>query len=88
MGVLRIFYRQQDEHRGHGDDDESGPIVEEFDLDFVPVMVNLDAAHPTGWLVPPDDLNALADVPNTDPAQAARLRDGEASRIRIAQLCK
>jgi hypothetical protein len=33
-------------------------------------------------------MNALADVPNTDPAQAARLRDGEASRIRIAQLCK
>jgi hypothetical protein len=33
-------------------------------------------------------MNALADVPNTDPAQAARLRDGEASRIRLAQLCK
>ena len=33
-------------------------------------------------------MSALADVPNTDPAQAARLRDGEASRIRIAQLCK
>jgi hypothetical protein len=33
-------------------------------------------------------MNALADVPNTDPAQAARLRDGEATRIRIAQLCK
>jgi hypothetical protein len=33
-------------------------------------------------------MNALADVPNTDPAQAARLRDGEAGRIRIAQLCK
>ena len=25
-------------------------------------MVNLDPARPTGWLVPPDDLDALADV--------------------------
>jgi hypothetical protein len=33
-------------------------------------------------------MNALADVPNTGPAQAARPRDGEASRIQIAQLCK
>jgi glycosyltransferase involved in cell wall biosynthesis len=38
-------------------------------------MVNLDAAHPTGWLVPPDDLNALADVLTTivnNPAEIAR----------------
>lgn len=25
-------------------------------------MVNLDPTHPTGWLVPPDDLDALADT--------------------------
>ena len=25
-------------------------------------MVNLDPAHPTGWFVPPDDLDALADT--------------------------
>jgi glycosyltransferase involved in cell wall biosynthesis len=25
-------------------------------------MVNLDPARPTGWFVPPDDLDALADV--------------------------
>jgi D-inositol-3-phosphate glycosyltransferase len=38
-------------------------------------MVNLDPARPTGWLVPPDDLDALADtivaVVN-DPAESAR----------------
>lgn len=27
-----------------------------------PSMVNLDPAHPTGWLVPPDDLDALVDA--------------------------
>lgn len=27
-----------------------------------PAMINLDAAHPTGWLVPPDDLDALTDA--------------------------
>lgn len=27
-----------------------------------PAMINLDPDHPTGWLVPPDDLDALADV--------------------------
>ena len=27
-----------------------------------PSMINLDPAHPTGWLVPPDDLDALADT--------------------------
>ena len=34
-------------------------------------MVNLDPAHPTGWLVPPDDADALTDVLTTvvnDPA--------------------
>ena len=25
-------------------------------------MINLDSAHPTGWLVPPDDLDTLADT--------------------------
>lgn len=33
-------------------------------------------------------MNALAEVPNSDPVQAARLRDGEASRTQIADLCK
>ncbi|TPG34677.1 hypothetical protein [Mycolicibacterium hodleri] len=33
-------------------------------------------------------LNALAEVPYSDPIQAARLRDGEASRLQIADLCK
>jgi len=35
-------------------------------------MVNLDPARPTGWFVPPDDLDALADVLATvvnDPAE-------------------
>ena len=27
-----------------------------------PSMINLDPAQPTGWLVPPDDLEALADT--------------------------
>jgi glycosyltransferase involved in cell wall biosynthesis len=27
-----------------------------------PSMINLDPAHPTGWLVPPDDVYALADT--------------------------
>ena len=27
-----------------------------------PAMINLDPAHPTGWLVPPDDVEALADA--------------------------
>jgi glycosyltransferase involved in cell wall biosynthesis len=27
-----------------------------------PLMVNLDPVRPTGWLVAPDDVNALADV--------------------------
>ena len=27
-----------------------------------PSMINLDPAHPTGWLVPPDDLDALANT--------------------------
>jgi len=37
-------------------------------------MVNLDLARPTGWFVPPDDLDALADVLTTvvnDPTEAA-----------------
>ena len=37
-------------------------------------MVNLDAARPTGWFVPPDDLHALADALTTvvnDPAETA-----------------
>ena len=33
-------------------------------------------------------MNALAEVPGTDPAQAARLSEGEASRNQIAVLCK
>ena len=33
-------------------------------------------------------LNALAEVPYSDPIQAARLRDGEAGRLQIADLCK
>jgi hypothetical protein len=33
-------------------------------------------------------MNALAEVANTDPVQAARLRDGEAGRTQIADLCK
>jgi len=32
-------------------------------------------------------MSALADVPATDPAQAARLSEGEASRNQIADLC-
>ena len=37
-------------------------------------MVNLDPARPTGWFVPPDDLDALADVLVTvvnEPAERA-----------------
>jgi starch synthase len=37
-------------------------------------MVNLDPARPTGWFVPPDDPDALADAIATvvnDPADAA-----------------
>ena len=42
-------------HGGAGSgDDESGPIVEEFDIDFVPVMVNLDAAAESA-AAPADD---------------------------------
>ena len=33
-------------------------------------------------------MTALAEVPSTDPAQAARLSEGEASRNQIADLCK
>jgi hypothetical protein len=33
-------------------------------------------------------VNALAGVANDDPAQAGRLRDGEAASIRIGNLCK
>lgn len=33
-------------------------------------------------------MNALAGVTNDDPAQAARLRDAEATNARIADLCK
>ncbi len=33
-------------------------------------------------------MNALAGVGNEDPAQAARLRDAEATNTRIAELCK
>jgi hypothetical protein len=33
-------------------------------------------------------LNAWAGVGNDDPAQAARLRDGDAANTRIAELCK
>ncbi|MGZ4795634.1 MAG: glycosyltransferase family 4 protein [Acidimicrobiia bacterium] len=38
-------------------------------------MVNRDPAHPTGWLVPPDDLDALVDalvIVVNDPAERAR----------------
>ena len=38
-------------------------------------MVNLDPARPTGWLVPPDDLDALTDTLASvvnDPAEAAQ----------------
>ena len=33
-------------------------------------------------------MNAAAGVPNVDPAQAARMRDGDAASARIADLCK
>ena len=33
-------------------------------------------------------MNALAGVPNEEPAQAARLREGENSSKRIAEMCK
>jgi hypothetical protein len=33
-------------------------------------------------------MNALAEVPGTDPSQAARLSDGEAGMKQIADLCK
>jgi hypothetical protein len=33
-------------------------------------------------------MNALAGVSNDDPAQAARLHDGEVTRARVADLCK
>lgn len=33
-------------------------------------------------------VNALAGVPNTEPAQSARLPDAEAANGRIADLCK
>jgi hypothetical protein len=33
-------------------------------------------------------MTALAGVPNDDPAQAARLRDGQAQSTHIADLCK
>ena len=42
-----------------GDDDTSGPIVEEFDIEFTPVMVNLDAGHDEAAA---DDSFALADT--------------------------
>ena len=38
-------------------DDESGPPVDEFDIDFVPVMVNLEAVGP----VPPAEETAMDD---------------------------
>jgi hypothetical protein len=31
--------------------------------------------------------NALAGIPNTDPVQAGRLRDGQADGIKVARLC-
>jgi glycosyltransferase involved in cell wall biosynthesis len=37
-------------------------------------MVNLDPSRPTGWFVPPDDLDALADALTTvvnDPVETA-----------------
>jgi glycosyltransferase involved in cell wall biosynthesis len=37
-------------------------------------MVNLDPTHPTGWLIPPDDFDALTDVLTTvvnDPTETA-----------------
>jgi hypothetical protein len=33
-------------------------------------------------------MNALIGIPNSDPTQAARLAEGEASRQQIADLCK
>jgi len=33
-------------------------------------------------------VNALANVPNSDPAQTARLRDGDATRQQIVELCR
>ncbi|WP_445166320.1 hypothetical protein ACTXG7_20995 [Mycolicibacterium sp. Dal123E01] len=33
-------------------------------------------------------INALAGVPNSDPAQAERLRNAEATNIKLAELCK
>ncbi|MEQ1899333.1 MAG: chemotaxis protein CheA [Devosia sp.] len=41
-----------------GDDDGSGGVVEEFDIDFTPVMVNLDKSEPVPQ--PPGDVFALA----------------------------
>jgi two-component system chemotaxis sensor kinase CheA len=40
-----------------GGDDESGPAMDEFDIDFVPVMVNLETAAP----VPPAEEAAMDD---------------------------
>jgi len=42
-------------HGAAAGDDENGPIVEEFDIDFVPVMVNLDGAAAAPVVPPADD---------------------------------
>jgi len=45
-----------------------------------PSMINLDASRPTGWLVEPDDVEALADAMVEIAERPAQLRDrGEAA---------
>jgi two-component system chemotaxis sensor kinase CheA len=58
---------------GHGsdDDDMSGPIVEDFDIDFVPVMVTLDAGG--GAVERPAELS----LPNEDSFASAPLAVGK-----------
>jgi hypothetical protein len=47
-----------------------------------------DAIHSFATGLQDIAMNALAGVGNDDPAQAARLRDAEATNTRIAELCK
>lgn len=47
-----------------------------------------DAARRFAYTLQDIGMNALAEVPSTDPAQAARLSDGEAARTQIADMCK
>jgi hypothetical protein len=47
-----------------------------------------DAARKFAYTLQDIGMNALAEVPSTDATQAARLKDGEASRTQIADMCK